>query len=157
MKKRTLKYCTSLIAAGVISVGIFSNYANAAVDSRVLKGKDNNLYEFQMSELQEGFVAHKLFGPNTPAASLYKDYVDRQLNGATNYSFHDSINGYISYDSIRNEFLKDRVNFNLNKFTESENAEAIVVSDSNEVTTDNDNNIIVNPGSKGEFSVLSID
>lgn len=158
LKSKFTKALYAVVATTFLATCAMSSIANAEVDSRVLKDKNNNHFEYKMVDLNKSFKASLVYGINSPQSKLFADYVDRVSTGTSLYSFHDTINGYVSFNSAYKAFIVNMDNFNLDSFTESNKAEKIVLKDIPVVSVENGEIVVDDPADLAEsFEVLAID
>jgi hypothetical protein len=136
INRRFCKILSTGLLAGILVMGTSVN-TFAEVDSIVVYDSDNNInYEYNMDDLKESIKQYMRKGE----APLYEDFSELiTTDGNKILAYHDDINGYIDTDSIlkavRNAVRNDK-DFDLNDFTESDEAEQIVVETSMKTEVD---------------------
>lgn len=109
--------------AGMVASAMLTSQAFAAVDAYTVKVGDD-VFEYNKSELVQSF----LDAGEGLEAPLYEDFTSKLSEGKGVYAFHDDKNGYVDFASVSNAFLNaEEGTFNLNAFTESEEAEVVTV------------------------------
>lgn len=128
--RKFYKVLSAGVFAGILMMGTAVN-TFAEVDSVVVYDSDNDVnYEYKMDDLKQSMRQYMRKGK----APLYEDFcelIDSDNNEILAY--HDDINGYIDTDSVNKAFrdaARNGKDFELNTFTESDEAEQIVVETS---------------------------
>lgn len=116
--------------AGMVASAMLTSQAFAAVDAYTVKVGDD-VFKYDKAELVASFLDNSE-GLDAP---LYEDFTAKVSEGKGVYAFHDDKNGYVDFASVSNAFLNaEEGTFNLNSFTESEEAEVVTVPTVKKVT-----------------------
>jgi hypothetical protein len=109
----------------VFAVLVFSYETSAMVDAYLIKDDQGNVYEYDLTTLENSFMEH-YFDKESEGAAYYLDFISNLMNHGF-YSFHDSTGKYVDYQELESYFLENYATFDLKSYTESD--QAAVVTD----------------------------
>lgn len=114
---------SAALTSAAVVVG-FAGTASAAVDGYLVKDAEGTVYSFDKAELEQSYMNY-VYGDGDSA--LY-EYFQELFTENGFYAFSDDSGNYVAYDAIEDAYLEDTEGFDLNEFTEAEDAPAAEVS-----------------------------
>lgn len=143
--KKNIKVLSAAGLAAVFSASAIVP-AQAAVISHVIEDVDGTVYQYNKDALNASFVAYKV-NPELGEAALYIDYLNTvKSKPGSRIALEDDKNGYISYKSVNEAFVASKldpdVQFNLDSFTESAEAEQTTIESVVKVSINEDGELV---------------
>ncbi|MCY6484500.1 Ig-like domain-containing protein [Clostridium aestuarii] len=121
-QRKVVNVLSKAALAGMVASAMLTSQAFAAVDAYTVKVGEN-VYEYSKSELVQSFLDNS----EGLEAPLYEDFSAKLAEGKGVHSYHDDKNGYVSFASVSDAFMNAEGAFDMNAFTESEDAGVVEV------------------------------
>ncbi|MBO8156682.1 MAG: hypothetical protein H0Z32_09495 [Bacillaceae bacterium] len=137
---------SAALTSAAVVVG-FAGTASAAVDGYLVKDAEGTVYSFDKAELEQSYMNY-VYGDGDTA--LY-EYFQELFTENGFYAFSDDSGKYVAYDAIEDAYLEDTEGFDINEFTEGEDAPAAEVTTVTKVTVE-DGEIVTEEISSGVSS-----
>lgn len=150
------KGLSALVVSGILVTCLFSSSVDAKVTGHVVEDANKNQFEYNVDALTESFTSF-LRNPLNVNAQYYLNYSTK----GSLVSFFDNENGYVDFKDISQRYresLREGNEFDLNKYTESNESVRVEPDSLTNVVVGEDGSIEEIPveEQKKSFEVLSI-